>query len=325
MPKKFLQFILGLIIFVLIISFTDYSALKDISFKLEFFSLVITFSLFIAIISALKWAMITNYFAREKILPFYKYFFYLLLSRVVAYFNFKDIADFGIRTGSLRMTKKIGLYKSFNSVFFDRLIEFFIAFLLAIPCLFFFTQIIGTWTTIYLMISIFLLIFIVLTLLKFKFLVIISKFLNLVIKVLSLVPYLKNKFIKNQIFEQNKEIELPNYLFLKIIGLNFIKFIFTVLRIYFIFLTLSIEIPLIFIFVSIPLVQISGVFAFTPGGLGILEAGWLILLKLLNISSADISIFLVGQRILIFISTLIITSITFIFYLIKNKIVLRKQ
>jgi len=319
MLKKVLQLILGLSIFILIISFTDYSALKDISFRPIFFILIFISTLSMCAISALKWSIIANYFAKQKILSFYKYFFYLLLGRIGAFFGPKDIADFGIRTGSLKFTKKISLYKSFHSVFFDRLIELIIAILLAIPCFLFFINIINIWITISTMCFVFLIIFGFLILSKYKFSIIISKFFYLVLKIFGFVPYFKKKIIKYGIIEQNREIELPNFLFLKLSLLSFLKFVFTIFQIYFVSLALSIEIPLLFIIIALPLIQLSFVFAFTPGGLGISEASWFVLLNLFGISSASIPIFLVGQRILVLVSVLIITLFAFVFYSIKNK------
>lgn len=319
MLKKVLQLILGLIIFALIIFFTDYSALKDISFKPIFFILIIFSSLCICLISSLKWSMLSNYFAGQKIIPFRQYFFYLILSRITAYFIFKDVADFGVRIGFLKLTKKINLYKSFHSVFFDRLIELIIAFLLAFPCILFFLNVISIWVALYIMLFVLFLLCGILIFSKYRFFIVFLKFLDLILRALNLISCLRKKIAQYKFIEQNKEIELPNFLFLKLILLTFLKFIFTVFQLYFVFLALSLKIPLIFIIISLPLVQLSFIFAFTPGGLGVFEAGWFILLSLFQVSLADIPVFLIGQRILIFASILIIGLFVFILQTFKNK------
>lgn len=317
--KKVLQLLLGLAIFALVISFTDYSALRDVSFRLIFFGVVMLCTLGMTATSAFKWSLVGNYFAGEKIFPFYKYYFYLLLGRLTASFGPKDIADFGIRAGSLKYSKKLNLYKSFNSVLFDRLIEFGIAALLMIPGLLFFLKVLSAGETIYAMVAVIVGVLSLLAFLKYKFSRIICWLLNLGVRVSRIIPYLRRKIAKHEILEQNRELSLPNFLILKLVLLSAVKFIFTALQAYFIFLALDLNISLAYIFISLPLIQISFIFAFTPGGLGIFEAGWLIILKLLGLESGDIFIFLVGRRVLTLISVSLVTFLAFIFFTIKNK------
>jgi uncharacterized membrane protein YbhN (UPF0104 family) len=61
---------------------------------------------------------------------------------------------------------------------------------------------------------------------------------------------------------------------------------------------------------GLPIVQISRVFSFTPGSLGVLEAGWYAVLSLGGIDGSLIIAFLIGQRVLISTFVLILAAVT---------------
>jgi uncharacterized membrane protein YbhN (UPF0104 family) len=63
-------------------------------------------------------------------------------------------------------------------------------------------------------------------------------------------------------------------------------------------LTLNVPISPTLILLGTPVAQLTYLFAFTPGGLGIFEAGWLAILILGGVSWDHAMIFVVGQRIL---------------------------
>ena len=74
--------------------------------------------------------------------------------------------------------------------------------------------------------------------------------------------------------------------------------------------------PLLII-LGTPLGQLSYLFAFTPGGLGIFEAGWLAILKIGGITTEQALIFVVGQRILTVIFIGILALISHILYILR--------
>lgn len=63
-------------------------------------------------------------------------------------------------------------------------------------------------------------------------------------------------------------------------------------------LAFGLELPLTILAVGIPVCQAAFVFSFTAGGLGMLEAGWLGVFTLAGVSSDDVGLFILGQRLL---------------------------
>ncbi len=99
----------------------------------------------------------------------------------------------------------------------------------------------------------------------------------------------------------------------KLYSLSIIKFILNILLIYFTFKTFHINISFLNVFLAVPLVDLSMLFAFTPGALGIFEGGWFIILKILAFSPMDINTFIIGGRLT---SLIAILSSTLFFYLL---------
>lgn len=75
-----------------------------------------------------------------------------------------------------------------------------------------------------------------------------------------------------------------------------IKFGLTSARLWLLGATFGIRLPASLILLGMPIGQVSYLFSFTPGALGVFEAGWMLVLKLGAIPSRQISTFLVGQR-----------------------------
>ena len=75
------------------------------------------------------------------------------------------------------------------------------------------------------------------------------------------------------------------------------KFLFTVIRFVFLAMALDMQVsPLIFL-LGAPMGQLSFLLAFTPGGLGIFEAGWYAVLAQAGVPDNHISPFLIEQRV----------------------------
>jgi uncharacterized membrane protein YbhN (UPF0104 family) len=102
-------------------------------------------------------------------------------------------------------------------------------------------------------------------------------------------------------------------------GWNTIKYIFLCLRFYFTGLALGIRFPLLQSFFFLPFVQLSGLINITPGGLGFVEMGTYGALYLMGVPHAQILLFVVGQRILLFSIFIILFLLTRLFSLIQSR------
>lgn len=82
-----------------------------------------------------------------------------------------------------------------------------------------------------------------------------------------------------------------------------------VLRAYLYARAFGLAVPLAVILLGVGVVQMSYVFALTPGNLGILELGWTAVFSLMNVESDAVPAFLLGQRVLTVLAILLITLI----------------
>lgn len=80
---------------------------------------------------------------------------------------------------------------------------------------------------------------------------------------------------------------------------------------------LSVPISPALIILGTPIGQLSYLFAFTPGGLGIFEAGWFAILKIGGVTTAHALVFVVGQRIFTVILIGIVATFSQILYMLR--------
>lgn len=114
----------------------------------------------------------------------------------------------------------------------------------------------------------------------------------------SLLQFIRSRLAKDPVADLQIDAQLmKRYHFYPIVGiLSFGRNFILALRLVFLALGLNIFVPyLVFIF-GIPAGQLSLLFSFTPGALGILEGGWFAILNIAGIDHATIGKFLVGQR-----------------------------
>jgi uncharacterized membrane protein YbhN (UPF0104 family) len=81
---------------------------------------------------------------------------------------------------------------------------------------------------------------------------------------------------------------------------SLVKFGATTIRLIFIAQALQPSVPSFVILMGMPVGQLSYLFAVTPGGIGIFEAGWFAVLTLAGCVGSMVTIFLVAQRVITF-------------------------
>lgn len=95
------------------------------------------------------------------------------------------------------------------------------------------------------------------------------------------------------------------------------KFGCTAGRMVFFAVALSVPISPMLIVLCTPVGQLTYLFAFTPGGLGIFEAGWIGILSLGGVGTGHAMTFVVGQRILTIILIGILATFSQILYMVR--------
>lgn len=107
-------------------------------------------------------------------------------------------------------------------------------------------------------------------------------------------------------------VTFDNAIDAKLLLYSYLKYAFTVLKLYLIMAALKMRVTYIDIFLLTTLVQIVVIIGSTPCALGTSEAGWFGALMLLGIGKSDIGNFLVVERV---IGTATMVFVTFLYYL----------
>jgi len=286
--------LIGLVIFILLIRYGGTESLKQFT-DLKFIpsiGIIIT-TLIITGSVAIRWQNITNTLLNSTIARSFQFYYFFIISRVSGFILPKDLTDFGLRILWLKKIKKIPLSVAGSSVAIDRIFDLMILIIFFIGSLPFWFGL----NNLYLALSIIalfpIIIGITLLFIHKSFLTGIENIFSFGLKIGLKLPVIKKKIPQELPFSfQDKKVLRTVYF------LSFLKFLSTIARFVLFALALNIPISPELIIIGAPLGQLSYLIAFTPGGLGIMEAGWLGVLKLLHVQT-DIAIdFVVGQRIL---------------------------
>jgi uncharacterized protein (TIRG00374 family) len=102
----------------------------------------------------------------------------------------------------------------------------------------------------------------------------------------------KKKLIKYENLRIGREVLIKAYIF------SIMKYVLTIIRFIFFTKAFNLNIPILVLIFGTPLGQIAYMFSFTPGGIGIFEAGWYGVLKYSGVDSQTGAMFVIGQRFL---------------------------
>jgi uncharacterized protein (TIRG00374 family) len=254
---------------------------------------------------ALRWQTLVRSFYKDFAAGWLSLFRYFLWNRLVGFIVPKDLSDIGGRTATLVVKHDVPLQYAGASVLLDRVFDIVIMGLFLGPSLLFLTDSVGIVGGMAFMILIasgfyFLIQF------GYHFLTdLISKAFNLFVGLLRRLPIIRQRSLnKLEFFPLSKHHFSRAYFF------SLLKFSCTALRFVFFARALAMPISPFVFFLSMPIGQLSFLFAFTPGGIGIFEAGWYAILAYIGVPHSYISPFLIEQRIftIIFIGILFLIS-----------------
>ena len=200
----------------------------------------------------------------------------------------------------------IGLY----SLVLDRLFDLLTAVTLAVPALLF---VLGIWPAIpsyALYILILGLLGVILEVKHRTITIWLLKSYSWLVRVGAGIPVIGSRLQPLEIHEEDLESLLTAQDARKLYFSNLGKLLFVVLRWYSLAMAFRLPVSFAWILFGSSVVQISRIFSFTPGSLGVLEAGWYAVLSLKGIDSSLIIAFLIGQRVFISTFVLILAVIT---------------
>lgn len=256
----------------------------------------------ITVTISIRWGMLANALGGRRVAAWHQYYGAYLLSRTAGFFIPKDIADIGGR--SLWLTKKrdMSAARATISVLSDRLLDLIIMAVFLLGCLPYWLGWASEVQALILMIVL---------------------GLGSALVVPRLGTFLQKLRLSSQLNESSEYRErlglseirtalssaLGDHVVLsyRLYLLSLVKFGLTALRFGLFAEVLNLPISLSLILLAMPIGQLSYLLAFTPGGLGIYEAGWYGLLVQGGVLASNAMIFVVGQRILTFAIVLVLT------------------
>ena len=303
--KHLISLISGILILLLVLWFTDFQKLSQLP-KLKPLPIAGAFlsSILITACIALRWGSLVNSLAGEKITNWFRFYYYFIVSRALGFILPKDVSDFGFRMALLKKGHNYGLAYGGISVALDRLFDVLFLGISVSSVILYWFELINGGTAIFIFGILVLSLFLVLTFIHNRVFHSIEKIINTTLTYLRKLPFLHKRMpatIHTPEFEKK--------LVLKLCFISLIKLLATISRFVFFALSFGLNIPILIIILGTPLAQASYLIAFTPGGLGILEAGWLGVLKWGGVNDAAAGVFILGQRIL---TVLLISLLAFI-------------
>ncbi len=266
-------------------------------------SIATTFGAFF--LYSLRWGYIANSIAGKKVCSSGEYFHYF----ISGFFSGQFISQFGgtlvVRPGMLSKKRDISYRKAVSSVFLEKIFDFILVLIMIVPCLLYVFQLVNVSEAITVIVCIFGVINFLFVRFNNKIIIYSKTFLQ------NTLQFIKNKPLLKKIYKEsyNERIEgIQSATLLKkktifiILQLTALKYILLFARLYFLIIAFKLSIPASLLFLAMPVAQLSLLFAFTPGSIGVLEAGWFFIFNLFGTDAPEYLPFLMGQRIYWFIS-----------------------
>jgi len=276
-------------------------------------------SLFFTLSHNFRWKAIVDRTSAAKKGNFFSLLQNLINSYALGILIPLELSLLGLRSHHLKRFQNIPMTVAIFSVLLDRFLDFIIFAVMALPS---FLLITGTT-------SIFQSFLILVLLLAGQVLLILWKKGETFHFLLSLYRALLERwlarvaFFRNRMKAGNKEMEGSYYFdtasVFRITSWSLIKYIILSLRFYFTGQALGIPFSWAQGFFFIPFIQLAGLINITPAGLGVTEMSTYGALFLMGVPKSQILIFVVGQRVLRFATSMILFALSHLFYLVQSR------
>jgi uncharacterized protein (TIRG00374 family) len=294
MLKHLLSLAIGLTLIGLLIAFGGSDNLKQLD-TVHLAPLAVAFILTLGINTAIagRWGIFANNLAGRRVAGWLDYAHYFLISRALGFILPKDVTDLGSRALSLNQIHHMSLTRASASVLLDRVADILIAGMFTLAVLPFWLNWWSPQTTLLVMVGVALCSVITLLLAQHWLSRHMVWMYNNSLLLIHRLPLLRKRSpMLLETTSLSGQTIFHAYLF------SLLKFSCTAGRMVYFALALGLSIPASLLILGTPLGQVSYLFSFTPGGLGIFEAGWFAILTFGEVAPAEIATFVVGQRVL---------------------------
>lgn len=291
--------VVGVVIFSLIFFTVDIRQFFDLLLNMQLLYLLPLFvtSIVHLYLTATKWRIVALRLGSKPPRDF-PYFRIVVMGALASIVFPTSVASLGIRGASLSHSNNYGYGKGFFSVLYDYVFDFGIYLVFFLPWLGVALGFFGNNGLLVLSVPCLLLYFLLFGLL-FRFV------FPLMGKVFTIIPKFKELGSLTRV-EENRESLFDLKTSLTLCLLSSVRFLVMVLRAWFVVLALNLDLDWSMVLFSMPVGQLSGIVALTPGGLGIVEWGWIGGLKLLGTATEVAGPLTLAHRILAALSIMVL-------------------
>jgi uncharacterized protein (TIRG00374 family) len=306
---------------VIIIKFTG-ATLHDIIYsivKVDKFHLIaiVIVTFLVVIFTSWKWQVVLRDLIDIKGVD-KGYFTYFSAMGMLSNNIIPHVGNYGLKAASMKLIYNIPIVTSTLSVLIEQMLDLLVLAMITIPALFFFLKIFSLEASIAFVIISAICICLMLTYNHIKVFEIIIQGYKLLYKIVSKIPFIKKKFIID-FSAMNSIATLSKKTIIKLCIYSYLKYVNIVLRNYIVILSLNIDVSYASVLLAASLVSLVVLFGFIPCSLGTQEAGWFGVLALLGVDKIDIGLFLVTVRVLLEPALVLVTLITYLFYILRKR------
>ncbi|MCK4546048.1 MAG: flippase-like domain-containing protein [Candidatus Eisenbacteria sp.] len=275
--------------------------LSDVSWPWLVLLLLATAGLVLS--ASVRWRTIAVETMGAGDVPLSRFIHYFLMGRVLGFVLPAEAADMGIRTVALRRSREMSLAGAAYTVLLDRLFDLVVLVCLVVPALFYLGGRLDERVALGIGFAVIAVLPAVVGRRYGGAIRFLERLYRGLIRGFRFLPWLRKAEVPE--LETGPERRglggksaVSSYL------LSVVKLVMVSLRLYFVAGALGVEVPLWMAFICVPLAQVAALVAVTPGGLGILEAGWYGILVWAGVAPEETVLLVVGWRLYTFASLL---------------------
>jgi uncharacterized protein (TIRG00374 family) len=273
----------------------------------------------ITLLGSLRWRLLVSALTQQPPLPVREIYHYNIIGRFISLFAPRGVGDFAGRPLALRAGKASSLGMAVYSTILDRMFDYILILLLAVPALLYALRLIslevGGGLAALLVAVGFLLV-------ATRFGQVVrwfNKLLGHVVALATKIPLLGRTVPRARVeqLRQLEDIEIDRrtagYAYL----ISIAQILMILARSYLIGRALGLSLPILLLLLAAPVAQLGQLLAFTPGALGVRELSWFAVLQAAGIPGDDLLTFLVGHRAYIYVCIIVLALISQLITLAK--------
>jgi uncharacterized protein (TIRG00374 family) len=266
------------------------------------------------LIAAYRWYLIADAVTEGNPGPGYRYYFtYHMIGMTTGQVVPISVGMLGARPAALSLSGKVPLRRAVLSVVLDKFFDLMVATMLLVPVACFLVDWISLPVT-FGLIGVILIAAAVLIGWQYERMMHrLARIALSLSRLLVLVPFVGRRLMSRlpqQLERLANETFVTNQRAVRLFGLTLVLYTLLAARMVLVVLAMRLDVPWYLLAMGVAVTQVTLVFSFTPGSLGILEAGWAAVFGLGG-QMGVYTLFVIGRRAFVLIYTLICTLLAF--------------